>query len=311
MSEYIDRSLTCPRCNLKSCDEIAEDYYLTFLNRLDAMFKWKGLPDTIPEEILERYLKTIGWCGIGQVNDKLYCFFGGLGGPPSEYYRPTKIILANPVLGSREFTIGKDVVWAKNDSLYRGVSSLLARYANLLATNDVSIHVAQINSRIPFVFTGDTQSDVDSANKFIQKIEKGELSAVLSSSFNKGVIPTSLTTGSGDYLKALIELHQYLKSQCWLDFGINSNYNMKRERQNTAEVEANAPALLPLVDEMLKFRKKICEDVKEMFPGQDWDVELSSAWKLENETQTGNVELLVKESTGVDEEQEDNSDEVQ
>lgn len=299
MSEKItDTTLTCPKCNLKSRDDIAQDYFTMFINRFDTMFTWKGLPDTIPEHILERYLKINGWCGIGKAgkSSQLYCFFGCLGGVPDAYYQPTEIILSNPILGSKKFKIGEDVVWAKNDSLHKGLSDLLARYSHLLASNDVSIHVAQVNSRIPFVFVGETQTDVDSAKQYLKDIEDGKLGVMQSTSFNKGIVPSSLSTGSGDYLKALIELHQYLKSQCWLDFGINSNFNMKRERQNTAEVEANAPALLPYIDEMLKFRKKICEAVHEMFPDQNWSVELNSAWKLENETQVKQVEMMDQSS---------------
>ena len=71
---------------------------------------------------------------------------------------------------------------------------------------------------------------------------------------------------------------------------------MKRERQNTAEVESNAPYLLPLVDEMLKFRKIICDEVHEMFPEQNWTVELNSAWAFENQTQELQVESLKSQS---------------
>ena len=48
--------------------------------------------------------------------------------------------------------------------------------------------------------------------------------------------------------------------------------------------------MLPLVDEMLKFRKKICEDVNAMFD-QNWSVELSGAWKLEHESQKQAVDV--------------------
>lgn len=311
-----DITLTCPHCNLKSREDIAQDYFSMFVNRFDTMFEWTGLPETIPEHILERYLKINGWCGIGKhpTAEGLYCFFGGLGGQPDEYYRPTEIVMANPVLGSKNYKIGVDVVWAKNDSLHKGISGLLSRYSHLLAANDVSIHVAQINSRIPFAFVADTEAGVTSVKSYLKQIEDGSLAVIQSSSFNKGVVPTSLSTGSGDYLKALIELHQYLKSQCWLDFGINSNFNMKRERQNVAEVEANAPALLPYIDEMLKFRKTICSEVNKMFPDQNWDVKLNSAWKLENETQVKQVEMMGESEEQEDDEssqlEEDKSDEV-
>lgn len=296
---------TCPYCDLSDRHAIAQDYYAQFVNRLDSMFKWKGLPRTIPENVLERYLKLNGWCGIGevpatQINSSqleiepgLYCFFGGLGATPDEYYRPTEIILANPILGSRSYKIGKDCVWAKNDSLARGISHILSRYSHLLAENDISIHVAQVTSRIPFVFTAETDSEIESAKLFVKQAEEGKIGIVKSSAFNNGVTPRPTgSETSGNYLKALIELHQYLKAQWYNDLGIGAQFNMKRERVNTAETEANSPSLLPLVDEMLKFRKKICKDVNEMFPGQSWSVELDSAWVLENLSQELEVEAM-------------------
>ena len=224
---------SCPNCNLREKHTISQEYYLNFINRLDSMFKYTGLPDTIPDYILERYLKLNGWAGIGLAPDeskykgKLVCFFGGLGAKPDLYYQPTEIILANPVLGSKTYKIGDDVVWAKNDSLALGLSHILSRYAHLLADNDISINIAQITTRAPFVFTGETSTDVDSATAFLADLEKGKLGVMKSSVFNKGLQPMPLMSdSSAGLIKSLIELHQYLKAQFSNDIGIGSNFNI-------------------------------------------------------------------------------------
>lgn len=294
----------CPTCDLRDLHTLAQDHYSMMVNRLDSMFKWDIGDDekTIPVYILERYLKLTGWAGIGHApetysgnKDALYCFVGGLGLQPDEYYQPTAIVLANPVLGSKTYRIGEDVVWAKNDSLYRGLSQHLSRYAHLLAANDISVNVAQVATRMPFVITAETEAQVASAEKYVSDAEKGKLAIIKSSAFNNGVeVKPTFTSGADNYLKALIELNQYLKAQWSMDIGISSNFNMKRERQNVAEVESNAPYLLPLVDEMLKFRKIACEEVNKKF-GRNWSVELDSAWKLESETQKLDVALKENE----------------
>lgn len=304
----------CPECELRDRHTIAQEHYTDFLNRIDSMFRWSGLPSTIPEHILEKYLKLNGWCGIGRAKkngeENLYCFFGGLGGTPDEYYQPTTIILANPILGSHTYTIGKDVVWAKNDSLCKGISHILSRYAHLLASNGISINVAQVTSRIPFILTAETDNEVESAKQFIKDAEDGKIGIIKSMGFNKGVIPQpSGSENSGNYLKALIELNQYLKAQWYNDLGVGAQFNMKRERVNTAETESNSPSLLPLVDEMLKFRELICNEVHEMFPDQNWKVELNSAWELENLSQELEVEILKNDdSSQLDEEGEKDSE---
>ena len=60
------------------------------LSRLCSMFRWEGLPDTIPQRMLELYLLNNGHCVITPVREKLYAFTGGFGGELDEYYRPTK-----------------------------------------------------------------------------------------------------------------------------------------------------------------------------------------------------------------------------
>lgn len=317
MNHFNVEEVLCPDCDMRNKHDIAQDYYAQFVNRTDSMFKWTGLPDTIPEYIFERYLKLNGWCGIGKATvqstgkEGLYCFFGGLGAKPDEYYRPTEIILANPILGTKTYTIGEDVVWAKNDSLNKGISHILARYAHLLADNDISINIAQVTTRIPFILTAETSAEEESAKLFIKQAEEGKIGIVKSSFFNKGLTPqTTESSSSGNYLKALIELHQYLKAQLSNDIGIGSNFNMKRERMSSAEVESNSPYLLPLVDEMLKFRQKICDDVKEMFPDQNWSVELDSAWKLEDDTQKLQVEEMRDSSQLEKDEPDDIKEEV-
>ena len=318
---YKDIDLTCPQCELRDKHTIAQEYYNNFINRLDSMFKYEGLPETIPAYILERYLKINGWAGIGKAPEtsdykgQLVCFFGGIGAKPDLYYQPTEIMLANPVLGSKTYKIGKDVVWGKNDSLAKGVSHILSRYAHLIADNDISINIAQITTRAPFVFTAETSAEVESAKAFISDLEKGKIGVTKSAFFNKGLTPMPLMSdSSGGYIKSLIELHQYLKAQWANDLGIGSNFNMKRERLNTAEVESNSPYLLPLVDEMLKFRKIMCDEVNAMF-GESWSVSLDSAWELEDVQQTLEAhELENPESFGdetqTDSEKEDKDEDV-
>lgn len=294
MSDNAKKSLlTCPYCDLRDRHSIAQEYFINFLNRTDAMFKYTGLPDTIPAYILERYLKVNGWAGIARAPEtaqkhagELVCFFGGIGETPDMYYQPTAIILANPVLGSKTYKIGEDCVWAKNDSCHQGIAHILARYSHLLAANDISINIAQVTTRMPFALTAETEAEVKSAEKFVKDAEEGKLGIIKSSAFNGGTEPKPTSSdSSGGYIKALIELHQYLKAQCNNDLGVGSNFNMKRERMTTAEVENNSPYLLPLVDEMLKFRKIMCDEVNAMF-GTNWSVELDSAWELEDIEQT-------------------------
>ncbi len=71
---------------------------LQMLDRTQAMFTWSGLPDTIPQYILERFLQTNGDCIFYEYKNNLYVFVGGAGGEFDVYYRPTLYTIANPAL---------------------------------------------------------------------------------------------------------------------------------------------------------------------------------------------------------------------
>jgi hypothetical protein len=73
--------------------------FINYMNiRLQKMFHYEGLPDTIPKEMLEYYLLNNGTCFVTKVDEKLYALVGNFGGVPDPYYRPTSYIIANPAL---------------------------------------------------------------------------------------------------------------------------------------------------------------------------------------------------------------------
>lgn len=75
---------------------------------------------------------------------------------------------------------------------------------------------------------------------------------------------------------SLIEAHQYILAQFFQEIGISANYNMKRERLNTAEVEMNNGALDINIFNMLKNRQEAVALINEKF-GTDISVDLNFA----------------------------------
>ena len=90
------------------------------LIRLQKMFKYTNLPDSIPREMLEYYLLVNGSCFITKHEDgNLYALLGSFGGEPDAYYRPTRYVVANPALKmSKDFDINNDGVLIRNDSIW-------------------------------------------------------------------------------------------------------------------------------------------------------------------------------------------------
>ena len=74
-----------------------------------------------------------------------------------------------------------------------------------------------------------------------------------------------------------IELQQYLKGSMYNELGINANFNMKREALSGQEVALNDDALMPLIDDMLKQRRAMCDELNQMF-GLNVSVDYGSTW---------------------------------
>lgn len=247
--------------------------------RINKMFKYENLPDTIPQEILETFLIQNGTCYITKEFSRLYCFIGSMGGEPDEYYRPTKYIVANPALKlSKEYDLWNDGVLMRNDTLWIGLTPLMSRYAAMMAENILTIRSADIMLRAVAMITAPDDSSKLSAELYLKKLNDGELGVIGENPFFDGVKLQSPPSNNGSYLTQFIELQQYLKASFYNEIGLDANYNMKREAIMSGESMLNKDLLLPLCENMLMCRRQDIEKVNEMF-GTDITVDFDSAWK--------------------------------
>lgn len=258
-----------------------QEYIKYYLCRTLQIFKYSGLPDTIPQRDLELLIQIGGACCVTEVNGKLYAFGGGFGGEPNVYYMPTIFTVANPALNfSKNLVIDEDCIIINNDSLYIGVIPLLNRYINLLVENDISLTLASINSRLINVLTASTDNTRESAEIFLEHIKEGDLSIIGDTSLfgETDLNSLSLQTGKTNTITDLIELEQYTKASLYNEIGLNANYNMKRESLNSAESQLNDDALYPFIDDMLNCRKKAIEKINNKY-NTDITIDYNSSWK--------------------------------
>lgn len=261
-------------------DRCINQHVKYMLNRTQSMFKYSGLPETIPERILELYLQSNGNVCFYEHEGNLYVFTGGLGGYYDVYYMPTIYTISNPALNlSVNAKIGDNCVVVPNDTLYMGLLPIYTRYAHMMTETELSIKIAAINSRMFSLISASDDRTKDSAQEYIKKIIDGELSVVGENAFIEGVrVQPYAGSNASNIIINLIELEQYFKASWFNELGLNANYNMKRESLNSYESQLNNDALLPLVDDMLRCRKKGIEQVNEMF-GTNISVSLASSWE--------------------------------
>lgn len=276
---------------IKNKDKSVNGYIRKMLAITQAMFIYKGLPETLPQSNLENLLQTNGNVFVTEVNGKMYALTGGLGGVPNAYNEATEYIVSNPYLQlNKSYKIDVEGVLVKNDSGANSLLPIFGKYGVLCSDTLVSLNTCSVLSRITMLISASDDKTKQSADDFVTKIMQGDFSVIGENAFFKGVNLQSISTQSANQITQLIELLQYFKASAFNEIGLNANYNLKRERLNTSEVQMNVDALNPYVDNMLQERKKAIDKINAMF-GTDISVDLASSWairKEENKTETEN-----------------------
>lgn len=274
------------------------DMVTYMFNRSNIMFKYHNLPDSIPETELEKLLQTNGFAIVGKINGDLYAINGGLGGETDVYNRPTIATVSVPYLNFNDtWEIEKDCVVIKNDSNAIGLIPMFVKYCTLMNENEITMMLATVNKRIQNLLSANDDNTVESAKQFLKDVFEGEMGVIAESKLFDSLKVNNSSANAQVNLKDLFEFEQYLKASMFNEIGLSANFNMKRERLTSAEVETNTDNLYPLVDDMLNNRRIALEKINEMF-GTEIEVEFNSSWdyRVFEGASIHNTETEVKET---------------
>ena len=247
-----------------------------------SMFEYEGLPPSIPVRELERLLQIGGYAFITTApNGKLYAFHGGLGGLPCPYGNPTEIVIANPALEFyKTLKLKTDGVLIRNDDLAMGLEPLFNKCNMLLVENDINMVLHGYSTRMQKLISASDDKTKDSANAYLKKVVEGEVSIVAENALFDGVKIHGTATDSVG-VTGMVEYHQYIKSLLLGEIGLSTNFNMKKERLISAEVDQQDDSTFPYVYNMMKCRLAGVKRINEMF-GTNIDVDFGSVWDLKN-----------------------------
>ena len=261
-----------------------ELYFDLLTNKCCNLFKWEGLPETVNERFLMIQLILTGRIAWFADKGNIYALNGSWGGAPNCYYEPTEWIVANPVLGSKTLKVRNmdgsdsidkldgivmgltDIDMIKQNPTKGGLYRLIYQTAGLLADNISSLNVSQINGRVSQIWTADNDALARTFEEICKDIYEGHPYKVVSQDIlNKvNAVPTA-QTGQSNTLLNLIEAHQYILASFYNEIGLPSNWNMKRERINTAETELMTGSLDVSVYNMEKNLQAAVEKINELF----------------------------------------------
>lgn len=305
----IFKEYPCTPWNFRDKSKVLESHVRYMLARTQTMFRYEGLPDTIPARIIELYLQCSGYVGVFRYKENMYACFGGLGGVPDYNYMPTIFTVANPALNySANLKINEECVIIKNDSMYQGLLPMFRRYGTAMLENELSMNLVSINARIQSLISASDDRTKESAEHYLKRVADGELGIIADVSFFENLKTLPFQTASANSsIKPLIEYEQYLKASEWNEIGLDANYNMKRETLTDSENEMNRDSLLPLIDDMLKCRREGLQAVNDMF-GTSITVDYDSAWKDNQEELEAAQDALEAAGDPDQEESEESTD---
>lgn len=248
-----------------------------------SMFEWENLPASIPYRELEKLLQLNGFAFIAKVDGEIYALSGGLGGVPDVYGNPTEIIISNPALKlNKTYNLLTDGVLIRSDDCMMGLLPLFNKTSSTLVENDINMMLHGFNSRLQSLISASDDKTKASAEVYLTNLVNGELGVIGESALFDG-IKTHSTGGnnSSGSITQLIEFHQYVKANLFNEIGLSANFNMKRERLTTGEVNQGDDILYPFVDNMMKNRLKAVEEINAMFE-LSIDVDYGSVWHKKN-----------------------------
>ena len=244
-------------------------YYFDYILRLlYKAIEIKNVPETINETFLKMILYTQGkicfldGVQIGETAAELLALNCSRAAEPNVYYIPRQVLVTNPRLKqSYTLTPGEncEIVYLSETDKYNmveingGLYNLIERTATMLADNDISLNIAQKNTRLVNLIAADTQNTVDSITAVISKMYNGEPTIVVKSSLIDKLqgVPIMQNTSSNSHLIELIEVNQYVLAHFLEQIGICVHDQMKRERVITGELNDNLSFAFLSVDDII------------------------------------------------------------
>ena len=244
---------------------------------------FENLPETVDDTFLKCCIFILGKAVFFKNNGDILALNAAPSNNPDVYYVPTGIIVGNPVIGSHTFRRNIDctVVYCTSmdryasSGIYGGLYSLIAKTATLLADNDLSINVAQKNTRLINIVGVDDSIGKKTIDEIMADMYSGKPYKAVQTKYTATLqsIPLQATINNQQLLQ-LIELHQYILAHFYEVLGLTTHDQIKKERLINAEINDNTDMAYYNISYVLNSIKEGIEKVNSMF-GTDIVVKLN------------------------------------
>ena len=202
-----------------------------------------------------------------------YCTLSGY----NVFYRPTKCLVANPLIGSVELDIGRNCELIRLMPDYGNVSDLVDYYGDLLALTYESLAGNILNSRLAYLIGVDGKPEAETYKAIFDQILSGYPAVVyrkkqaqvsnlskMSQPDQWQILQQNLknTFIAPDMLESL----NAIRDEFLTAIGVPNLSERKKERVNTIDSERNSMETQSKIDLWLDELNECLDRVKAMFP---------------------------------------------
>lgn len=256
-----------------------------------SVFKW-----TLPEEWDPDYfLYTLYGLGYIAVIDTdqfgVICQGGALGGY-NLYYRPSYIIITNPLIkGSITADINKDCALIKLQPDYSSIMDLVGYYADQLALAAESLGINMLNVKSGTVFGAESKAKAESYKKMYDSLSDGDPAVVIDKKLlddqgKPSWFPFTQHIKESYVVTDILSDMRKIEAMFDTEIGIPNANTDKRERLITDEVNANNIETSSRCELWLDCLRKGIDKANEMYK-----INIEVDWRVKPENAGGeNVE---------------------
>lgn len=212
-------------------------YRERMLRKIFELFQF-DIPEDWDLDYFREHLFLDGFVGVTDTSLGVIALKCGASGI-NVYNRPTRLIFANPVLGSFQRTIGKDSEVIRLQYSWHGIAPILTKYAYLLAMCDSAISINLMNSKVAFIATAEGKAAAETIKTAYQKISEGNPFVCMSKDSVDSISWELLDVKNVYISNDILETKQTIWNEFLTEIGIPNMNRDKRERMITDEVNAN------------------------------------------------------------------------
>lgn len=245
-----------------------------------SVFKWK-LPEDWDKDYFLYTLYGMGYIAV--VNTDQYgtiCQGGTLGGY-NLYYRPSYIIITNPLIrGTITANLEKDCALIKLQPDYSSIMDIVGYYADQLALAAESLGINLVNIKSGTVFGAESKAMAESYKKMYDNLSEGDPAVVIDKKLldEQGKptwFPFTQHIRESYVVSDLLSDMRKIEAMFDTEIGIPNANTDKRERLITDEVNANNIETATRCELWLETLRKGIDKANSMYNtdiGVDWRV---------------------------------------